>query len=68
MKIIKINRWWIIRRNFAVLMLWFQDLFTPELTDQEWDSLEPNLQALIKRDIINSKEIARNLRMIPKVP
>lgn len=61
------NRWWAFRRNLAVLRMWFKDLFTPDLTDQEWESLDSNLQALIQRDIVNSKEIARNLRMVPKV-
>lgn len=58
---------WIIRKNIAIAWEWLLDLFTPEITDQEWELLDPNLQSLIQRDIVNSKEIARNIRMIPKV-
>lgn len=53
---------WIIRKNIAIAWEWLLDLFTPEITDQEWELLDPNLQSLIQRDIVNSKEIARNIR------
>ncbi len=53
---------WIVRRNLEIVKLWLLDLFTKDLTDQEWEYLDPNLQSLIQRDIVNSKEIARNIR------
>ncbi len=53
---------WIVRRNLEIAKLWLLDLFTKDLTDQEWEYLDPNLQSLIQRDIVNSKEIARNIR------
>lgn len=55
-------RWMIVRRNLEIAKLWLLDLFTKDLTDQEWEYLDPNLQSLIQRDIVNSKEIARNIR------